>query len=154
MTWCSTRTQAAFWLRAAGSLLLMTTLAAAEPHHRVPADNVLPLVTAEPVRGHTHEPIPLKILAAATVDGEPVILLLRKVPRQAQLNFGINVGAGEWMFSAGWAHRLTFTAHQPGAFLIEAQLLTGQLKSVGKPARFWIVVNGDSAARLAQPLSE
>ncbi len=144
MTRCSARPVVAFWLRAAGSLLLMTTLAAAEPRQFVAKTN-LTLITAGPARGHAGEAIPLNIRAPKTVNGEETALLLRYVPEHAGAYPGVNVGSGGWLLPASQARQLTLTAWQQGAFLIEVQLLTGHLKSIGAPNRFIVTVTGEDA---------
>jgi hypothetical protein len=149
MTKCSIRARVPFWLLVAGSLLLMTTLAAAEPRQFVAKTN-LTLITAKSVRGHARTPIALKISAPTTVNGEEVILLLRNVPEHAGLNLGVNVGAGGWLIPASRVRQLTLIACRQGVFLIEVQLLNEDLKSIGAPNRFTVTVTSENAGLIGK----
>ena len=153
MTRCSTTARVPFWLRVAGSLLLMTTLAVAKPRQFAASTN-LTLITAKSVRGHARTAIALNISAPTTVNGEEAILLLRNVPEHAALNLGINVGRGGWMVPSSRARQLTLTACRQGVLLIEAQLLNEHLKAIGAPNRFMVTVTSENAGLVDELPSE
>jgi hypothetical protein len=98
-----------------------------------------PLITAASVHGPAAARIKLRILAPVNVNGKGTLLLLSGIPAGAKLDTGINVGDGGWLLAPERARDATISA-LPGAFVLEARLLTEDMRDASQPVSFKLTV--------------